>query len=305
MDSFPTPAQVNDDLYQATIITPAGTAGGWPGTAGGWAGAAGGWPGARVEPLSGTVRDLAAEDQRRHGRRLARRLRLRAVRTLGNRVRHPDGGERTVAATAQDEAEQRARIAADRAMGSRRHERLPGWLRQVPKLVMVGDLGLLMYFFSGITDVNWAEPLSAELCFAVLLASVMTVLAYGFFSFTGHRLRSYKDHSGAVRAGRFDGFTKLAIAGSVVGISVVAGLMFARMHAEVSYALGPGCGSTALLVALALAAVSVLANLLVIAVHAHDGSDEADRLDRLAAATSRAIAKAHRMQSRAEEHLGE
>ncbi len=259
---------------------------------------------AKVSVLTDGQRNLAAEDRQLHAQRRARRWLRRAAHWMGRRVRHPDGGEHVVESTLHDEKVQRAAISADRSNGSKRHDRLPGWICQVPKLVLGCDLGLLLFFFSGITDVDWARPSpSAALLFAIMLALAVTVLAYGLFAFAGHRLRSFRNHAGQVHLTDLDGFTKLITAGAAVGIIVLATLMFARMDDEVAGALGPGSGATALLVALALAVVSALANFLVVAIHAHNGSYEVDRLDKLSAATRRAYARAHRARGKAAKYL--
>jgi hypothetical protein len=227
-------------------------------------------------------------------------LRIRAEYRSADRVRHPDGGWRRVTDVVQDEAKQRVQIETDRANGSRKHQRLPRWLGRIPQLVLVVDFCLLLYFFAGITDVDWASPLSADLVFAVLLAVMVTVLAYGFLSFTGHRLRSHKDHSGTIALADLDGVTKASAAAAITAIAVLSGLTFTRMRTEVLYALGPHAWATALLIAVTLATVSALANFLVIAVHALDGSDQAARLQALADAARRPLARAHKMREEAD-----
>ena len=82
--------------------------------------------------------------------------------------------------------------------GSRRHRRLPEALRRVPVLVFVADALLLLYFFSGVTNVDWASPLSAALVFAVLLAAMVTGISFAFFRFTGDRLQQYKNDAGTI-----------------------------------------------------------------------------------------------------------
>ena len=37
---------------------------------------------------------------------------------------------------------------------------------------------------------------------------MVTMLAYGFLSFAGHRLRGHKDHSGGIAFGDLNGVTK-------------------------------------------------------------------------------------------------
>ena len=226
-------------------------------------------------------------------------LYTRAGYRTGIRVRHPDGGRRPVCEAQQDEAAARRRIEDETARGSRKHHRLPWWIGRIPAVVLVVDFSLLLYFFSGITDVNWGSPLSAGLVFAVLLAAMVTVLSYGFLAFAGHRLRGYKDHSAAVAFSDLDGLTRAACWASAAGIAMLAALMFIRMRAEVLYALGPNGWTTALVIALALAVVSALANFLVVAIHALDGSHEVARLNALSAALAGPLGKAHEMDEQA------
>jgi len=249
-----------------------------------------------------------ARSQRRLDRAARRidRLRARQARFLvraGHRqhdlVRHPDGGQETVADLRRYQAVQRAQIQNEMARGSRKHQRMPRWIGHVPKLVLLVDFCLLLYFFTGITNVDWARPLSANLAFAVLLAAMVTTLSYGFFAFAGYRLRGHKDHSGAIASGDLDGLTRTACGAAAVGMAVIAALMFIRMRTEVLYALGPQGWVTALVIALVLAVVSVLANFLVVAIHAFDGSDEVARLEVLSAAISGPLSRAHRMHEKA------
>ena len=238
---------------------------------------------------------------RRIDRQRARQARLiiRAGHRQHDLVRHPDGGQETVADMQRCQAAQRAQIEDEMARGSRKHRRLPRWIGHVPKLVLLVDLCLLLYFFAGITDVDWASPLSANLAFAVLLAIMVTTLCYGFLAFAGYRLRGYKDHSGGIAFGDLDGLTRAACGAAAAGMAVIAVLMFIRMRTEVLYALGPQGWVTALVIALVVAVVSLLANFLVVAIHGLDGSDEVARLEVMSAATSGPLSRAHRMQEKA------
>ncbi len=246
-------------------------------------------------PDSPGPRDLAGLDRHRR----VRGLLVEAEQSMQARVKHPDGGERTVAQTLADEEEQRDQITRETAMGSRKHRRLPRWQRWIPKFVLFFDFCLLLYFFAGVTNVDWQSPLSMSLAFATALAAMVTVLAYGFLAFTGHRMRSHKNHAGTVHPDELDGLTKTAFAAAMTVVAVVAALMFFRIHSEVVSALGPGAGATALVIPLAVAVVSAVANYLVILIHALDGSDEVHRLDKLAAATRRVARKAQRLRKRA------
>jgi hypothetical protein len=239
--------------------------------------------------------NLADQDRRTHWEWRIRRLIAEADHWMKIRVKHPDGGERTVAETQADEEEQRRQITREMAMGSRKHHRLPRWQRWIPKFVLSFDFALLLYFFAGITNVDWQSPVSMSLAFAALLAAMVTVLAYGFLAFTGHRMRSYKNHVGTLHLDELDGFSKAAFGIAVTVVAVVAALMYLRIRSEVVDALGPQAGGMALGIPLAVAVVSAVANYLVVLIHALDGSDEVARLDKLAAATRRPARKAQRL----------
>ena len=243
--------------------------------------------------------DLAYHDRHRRWEWRMRRLLAQADHWMLTRVKHPDGGERTVTETRADEEEQRQQINRETAMGSRKHRRLPRWQGWIPKFVLCFDFALLLYFFAGITNVDWQSPVSMSLAFAITLAGMVTVLAYGFLSFAGHRMRSYKNHAGTVHLDELDGFTKAAFGTAIAVITVLAALMYLRIHSEVIDALGYQAGVTALVIPLAVGVVSAVANYLVVLIHALDGSDEVARLDKLAAATRRPTRKAHRLRGRA------
>lgn len=243
--------------------------------------------------------DLAAHDQHRRWEWRIRRLLAEADHWMLTRVKHPDGGERTVTETRADEDEQRRQINRETDMGSRKHRRLPRWQGWIPKFVLSFDFALLLYFFAGITNVDWQSAVSMNLAFAITLAGMVTVLAYGFLSFTGHRMRSYKNHAGTVHLDELDGFTKAAFGAALAVITVLAALMYLRIRSEVIDSLWQRAGVTALVIPLAVAVVSAVANYLVVLIHALDGSDAVARLDKLAAATRRPTRKAHRLRGRA------
>ena len=199
------------------------------------------------------------------------KLRIRAGQGYNGLARHADGGHQTVVELRDLQEGLRAQIDSEIAQGSRKHQRLPRWIRQLPKLVLAADFCLLLYFFSGITNVNWARPLSADLTFAVLLATVVTTLSYGFLGFTGYRLRIHKI-TGTIHREDLEGLTRTAAAAAVVGSVFIAALIFIRMRTEVLSALGPRGWVTALVIALVLAAVSLLGNFLVVGIRALDGS---------------------------------
>jgi hypothetical protein len=226
-------------------------------------------------------------------------LRIQADYVDDDIIVHPDGGVRTVTQTARDQEEQREVIAADIQRGSRRHRRMPAALRLVPRLVLAADGLLLLYFFSGITNVNWGNPLSMALVFAVLLAAMVTGISFAFFRFTGDRLQQYKDDTGIIPLRGLDEATNASMALAAAAMVILAALMYLRMRAEVINVLGHRAGFNAIIIGLTLALVSILANTLVIAVHALDGSAEADRLDALGEAVAPALIRQHNIREHA------
>jgi hypothetical protein len=232
-------------------------------------------------------------------RALQATLRIRARYRDGDIVPHPDGGVRTVTQTAAEQEALHKLVAEDIDRGSRRHRRLPAVMRQVPKLVFGADALLLLYFFSGVTNVDWTIPLSAALVFAALLAVMVTGISFAFFRFTGDRLQQYKDDTGIVPLRGLDDATNVSMGLAGGAMVILAALMFVRMRAEVITALGPHAGFTAVIIGLALALVSVLANTLVIAVHALDGSAETDRLEAFGGVVGPAKAEQHQLDEQA------
>ena len=241
--------------------------------------------------------ELAAQA---HDRLRAKRAVLHARIALIPRehVAHPYGGHRTVEQTQAERNALTARVNAERAKNSHKHDRPPRWFRHLPRVVLIFDFLLLLYFLSGITDVNWVDPASPQLAFAVAVAAMITLVSYGCFAFAGDRLRAHKDHSRRIPLASLDWLTKVIVIASAVGIVVLGLLMFARMWSEVLLALGNGAKATAISVAAAVTAVSVLANMMVVSVHALDGSEETDQLDALGAAVRRPLIRADRMRRR-------
>ena len=146
---------------------------------------------------------------------------------------------------------------------------------------------------------DWASPLSLALAFAIALATMVTLLSYGFLSFTGHQLRGHKNPAGTIYREDLDGITSTAFIIAVVIVIVLAVLMFLRIRTEVLDALGSQAQITASVIAGAVAVVNAVANLLVVAIHALDGSDQVDRLERLSASVRRQVTTAQRMREQA------
>ena len=256
-------------------------------------------PDASLDAAYAVPVNLAEDTRRRRTERRNHYLLISADFRLKDRVSHPDGGDCPVDEVLQYETAQRAQIDQEAASGSRKHYRLPRWIRRIPAFVLAFDFALLLYFFAGITDVNWASPLSLALAFAIMLAAMVTLLSYGLLAFTGNRLRSHKNHAGTIHPEDLDGFTITAFGIAAIIIAVLAMLMFLRIRTEMLYALGTQAQVSALVIPVTVAVVSAAANFLVIAVHAFDGSDQVARLDRLSAAIRRPVNQAHRMSEQA------
>lgn len=247
--------------------------------------------------------NLADDTLRQRSERQSRDILIEVSSQLKQRVSHPDGGDSPVEEIMLQEETQRDEIDRETALGSRKHRRLPRWMHSIPKYVLGFDFCLLLYFFSGITNVDWSSPLSLALAFALVLAGMVTLLSYGFLSFAGHRLRTHKNHAGTIHREDVDGVTSAAFVIAIVVIAVLAGLMFLRIQTEVLYALGGQAQATALVIAVAVSVVNAVANFLVTAIHALDGSDQTARLDKLSAAVRRPLARAHKLRKQAAKQL--
>jgi hypothetical protein len=259
-------------------------------------------PGARTpSPRDSSELTLAEQDRRWRHKRRAALHHIDADHHMRSRVKHPDGGERTVADTQDDEKAQRQKVTREKDMGSHKHDRLPRRQRWILKFVLLSNFILLLYCFAGVTNVDRRSPAPVNLAFAGALAAMVTVLSYGFLAFTGLRFRSRKSHEGAPDLHELDGLTKAASGAAVALIGVLAVLMYLRMHSEVLAVLGGQSGETALVIPLSVAMVSAVANCLIVLVYAFDGSDEVARLDWLAAATRRPARKAHRSRRAAQQ----
>lgn len=242
--------------------------------------------------------NLADEERRIYRRRQAAALRAKAAREMQKRVKLPGGVRRTVAETLADEERLHERIIEETSHRSRKHLLLPLWLRLVPEIMLYVDLVLLMDLFARIFDVHWGRP-SSNLVIAGTLAGAVTVLAYSSLAFTGGRIRTYKNHEGTIHFDELDGLTKLCLGGAGVLTILLGVLMYLHIASEVPDS--HRAGATALLVSLTVAGVSAIGNMLVVLIHALDGSDETARRRELAAATRRPVRRADRLLRRAAE----
>lgn len=159
-------------------------------------------------PVSAAALADADHCGRRNGPLPARRghradLRSARARDRIGYLARAGGRQQAMADLRWYQAAQQIQIEDEMARGSRRHHRLPRWISRIPQLILLADFSLLLYFFSGVTNVNWNSPRSASLAFAVSLAVMVTILSYGFFAFTARRPRSFKDHSRAIMFGVF------------------------------------------------------------------------------------------------------
>ena len=214
-------------------------------------------------------------------------LRDRAAGIRDEHIDHPDGGVRTVAETLADEREQRELIQADQRAGSRRHRHLSVLLRRAPAGFFVFDALLLLWFFSGVTNVDWTNhPASVSLVVAIGMAAIATGATFVLCRHVGDRLLHYKDDEGHLSLLGMDWWTRTSAALAVATVTVMAPFMFIRMRSEVLDDLGQKVQGTAIIVGLVLALVTVLAVYVTIAVHALDGSLETERLNDLGKAVA-------------------
>lgn len=231
-------------------------------------------------PHIGTALDEAAlEAKRRERDRLARKEADRdTVQSIG--LPGGDLGDMTPDQLRQLQAQLSARISADNARGATIHRRVSLKIRWFPVAVIAFDFGIMLTYLGAVFNLDLNDPLSAPLtAFVTLaLAAMGSAISYVLLSFTGRQMRSFRRLMGQVQWRLLGGFNWMAIGASLILVSTVGALMYVRIFSEAN---GSGQESAPIVLALAFAVMGVVSNLVVLGVHAMDGSQESDDLRRV------------------------
>jgi hypothetical protein len=218
------------------------------------------------------------EDNQRLERRLAvSRLNLQhrvECRLRDGRLGYPDSQ------TAQARYEHLDRmISAEIAAGATRHDRLPWLVRQIPKLVAMIDCVVLFTFAAVIFNVALDRPLQNPVAAlaALLLAFLASGAAYTWLAITGDRIKTFRGELGEVLWRIVGATTWLMIAVSGILVTALALLMYSRIVDAVVSAGDAIEAGTATPLGIVFAVISAVTNLSVVAVHALDGSPQADQ----------------------------
>jgi hypothetical protein len=237
----------------------------------------------QLEPVRPSYLDQYQQDGRtERERRRQRRLTFCRItmqheserRFRDGRLGYPD----VEAARARYEQLSRV-IDAEVGGGATRHGRLPWVVRQIPRLVAVIDCVVLFTFCSVIFNVALSDPLqNPVLALAALLLAVLAGgVAYTWLSLTGDRIKTFRGELGEVLWRVVGATSWLMIAVSLVVVAALAVLMYSRVVNEVTVAGDAVQAGAATPLGLVFAVISAVANLSVIAVHALDGSPQADQ----------------------------
>ena len=179
--------------------------------------------------------------------------------------------------------EMHARVHADIERGATVHRRVPWLVRQIPWAVTLLD-GLILYTFcAAIFDVPPHPPhplLTTERVVATGLALLGSGITYTWLSLTGTRLRGCRTALGEIDWSVMGRTTRAMLGVSAVVTAALAVLMYVRVTGEALSATQVGylSGAGTQVLGLVFALLSAAANLGVIAVHALDGSADADEL---------------------------
>jgi hypothetical protein len=151
-------------------------------------------------------------------------------------------------------------------------------IRQIPRLVALIDCVVLFTFCAVIFNVALSEPLQDPILTlaALLLAVLASGVAYAWLALTGDRIKSFRGELGEVLWWVIGGNTWLMIAVAMVVVGALSVLMYSRVAAEVMAAGDAVQVGMATPLGLVFAVISAVANLSVVAVHALDGSPQAD-----------------------------
>lgn len=184
---------------------------------------------------------------------------------------------------APEETYTRAWIETDWEMGSRKHNRLPCWLRHIAKMALLFDWCLLAYYFEGMARATLRGPAWSIACGA-LLATIVAATAFSYLVSTGRRLRTYKNHDGTVSVREADALTQILLITAVAGLAILGTIAFFFTRSQMVYLLGPPLDLASLITALASSVLVFSGNCLIIGIYAKDGSNELHRLNKLSRA---------------------
>jgi hypothetical protein len=175
------------------------------------------------------------------------------------------------------------RVHDDIERGATVHRRVPWLVRQIPWAVTLLD-GLILYNFCAVIfDVPPHPPhpfLTTERLMAIGLAVLGSAITYTWLSLTGTRLRGCRTPLGELDRSIMGRTTRTMTGVSGVVTAALAVLMYLRVTGEADSASLAGylSNSATALMGLVFAVLSSAANVGVIAVHALDGSADADEL---------------------------
>jgi hypothetical protein len=157
---------------------------------------------------------------------------------------------------------------------------LPWLTRQIPGLVALIDGAVLFTFCAVIFNVDLAHPQRepARTLAAIMLAVLASGVAYTWLALNGRRLKTFRSTLGEVCWHLVGATTWILVGLSLVLVGALSILMFDRVATALRDTGDPALAAAAVTLGTVFAVINAIANLCVIAVHAHDGSDAGDEL---------------------------
>ncbi|MBK6873739.1 MAG: hypothetical protein IPK24_22850 [Kineosporiaceae bacterium] len=203
-------------------------------------------------------------------------------RHWAGRIRDPHFGHPTLPELQQLHLELGAGVRRHILDGAPVHRRLPTAIRQLPWVVAVLDWVVLFTFCGDIFNVAMLQPLQTPLraLAAFMLALLGSGVGYTWLAMTGIRLKSYRTVLGEIAWRGVGASTWFMVAVSIVLVGALTVLMYLRVSLEVLSATESAVAVWAGTLGALFAALSAVANLAVIAVHALDGSVAMAELER-------------------------
>jgi hypothetical protein len=212
-------------------------------------------------------------------------------------IRDPRGGLTTVAAASADMQDLRHAVLGETRAGSRRHLRISRTQRLVVRLLPALDWVVLVWFLTGVLNVD-LRVVDPALLVAVALALLCTIAVAAWTSAVGEHIQRSKDDRGDVVWQHLDTTSWALLAITLVMSALLGVLMYVRVADEVYQATGVA-DATGVAIALALAASVVLLNTYVLYLSFRDGSVATRDLDRLGRAVAPHVRRQHRAHGRA------
>lgn len=230
----------------------------------------------------------------------ARNLRRKADSIWKHKqVRDPRAGLRTVEVASALHDEIQKTIDKEISKGFDNHTRLSAFARIFSTVAIFIDFFILLFFMTSVFNVDYAHPWGMMSLISMVFAILATGISYAIFTSAGYRLRNLKTNRNTLTFKEIDKFTWGVLTATFVMVSVITTLMYYRVNSEVLDQSGDA--TQAMVYGYLFSAMVFCLGLVVVYVHAFDGSILTERADGLAKAIKRPMKQRQKYMDQAQE----